>query len=135
VEGGQGDDLLDALDDRLIHQDGGGEALPPVDNPVSRRAQLVQVLHRPHPRIQQPVQDQPDRDPVVGDLRLGRDRIHPGADVLDPRAGNADPLDQPLRQDRLVGHVEELVLQGRTAAVENQDLHRTTSLDLDPFGG
>ena len=46
---------------------------------------------------------------------------------VDNAAVDADSLTEALGQDRLVGHVHQLVFQGRTACVDNQYFHRVKS--------
>lgn len=73
------------------------------------------------------LQDQRHAFFVVGDLALQPPDLV-GVVVLDGAAFFPDPLDQPPGNHAFFGHLVELVLDRRTAAVDDQDLHRMGSL-------
>jgi hypothetical protein len=54
--------------------------------------------------------------------------------MLDAPTLDTDTFHEPLCHNFLTGHVKELVLEGRAAAVQNEDFHAITSLDLSNPG-
>ena len=60
---------------------------------------------------------------MIGNGRLGDDGFHTGLGVLEARTVDADALHKALGQHGLIVHVEHLILERGTAAVDNENLH------------
>ena len=123
VQWRQGHAALHGLQDLRVDLDGGREVLAPVNDAVADSGELVKRGEHAVAAPLQRVQHQLDRDLVVRDGRLLDQRFQPRLRVLDLGAVDTDPLHQPLGQNGLVVHVEELILQGGTAAVDDENFH------------
>ncbi len=111
MERGQGHALPDGVYDVVVDEDGIGEALSAVDDPVADGADLLDVLHDAVFPIGQCVHHVADGNPVVGDA--GPDRDLADAEGVVPKAGTvrADAFHAPPGDELFRLHVEKLVFQ------------------------
>ena len=122
VNGSQGSDLLDLVDDGIGHDLALGEELSTLHNAVADGADLALILHNSALAGGHHLNDLGESLGVGGEGNL----FGPGAAVGlmgDLAALDADALAQALAQHVLIVHVDELVLQRRRTAVDNQNLH------------
>ena len=130
VQGGQGGQLLVFGDDLIGHQHALVEGLAAMDAPVADGADLTDVVnglalaggHLLHH--------------LVEGLHMGGHGagLGPLLTVLlmgDAAALVADALAQTLAQQLLIVHVDELILQGRGTAVDDQNVHKNISFFCD----
>ena len=120
--------LLDPLHRLFRHQHGVLERLAAVEHAVAAGADLVQRSDRAVVLVRQRGEDGGNRLGVVLHVAGELDHLI-GAQhsLLEVRALDADALDQALRLDGLVVHVDELELQGGRASVDDQNLHGKVS--------
>ncbi len=117
-------DLADGLEDAVIDDNRLCELLAAVDNAVSDGTDLVQVPDDAALHIGQGIEHQADGLLVVLDLGNGLLLAQVIAHVLiGDGAVNADSLAQALCQNASIIGADDLELQGRTAAVDNKDVH------------
>lgn len=128
MEGGQRNNLFNALHDIDVDLDRRGEPISAVNDPVPGSGEFIETPDDAMSLMEKVFKDKLDGLFVVGDRHVGDDRIHASLLMLDSGTVDADPFHQPLGEDRFVGHVEELVLERRAAAVENENFH--TCVDL-----
>ena len=99
----------DLLQDVVVHEDGTGEEVAALDDAVAHRLDVLEGGK---------------------DARLGKvlhDLVTTGRGVLEDARGEADLLGDTFGDDVehiVVFHVEELVLDGRTSAIDDKDDHR-----------
>ena len=101
----------DLLQDVVVHEDGTGEEVAALDDAVAHR-----LVHAHF---------------VVGNRNILHDLVPAGRGVLEDARREADLLGDTFRDDVkniIVLHVEELVLDGRTSAIDDKDDHRYESL-------
>ena len=135
VEGGQRDALPDALHHVLVDDHGMGELLTAVDHTVAHRVDLGHVLDDAVVVVGQDLHDQLDGGLVVGHVTVGVVDVLTGGGVLDV-AVQADALAQALGQNFLGIGVQQLILQGRAACVDDQNFHGIFhSLLVNPWDG
>ena len=121
--------LLDALHRLLRHQHGLFERLAAVQHAVTAGTDFIQRRDGAVVLVRQRGKDGGNGFGVV--LHVAGKLNHlVGAEygLLEVRAFDADALDQTLRLDGLVVHVDELELQGGRASVDDQNLHGSISL-------
>ena len=120
VQGGEVAHLLDALDDVVVDEGGGVVLLAAVDDAVADGLDFLDVLDDPVLLVYQSVKDELHADLVVGDV-LFKDVLGVADLVGEARLVQTDALHQALGENLLGGHVEELVLDGRGTAVDDED--------------
>ena len=125
VEGGQGDALLQGLHDLVRDQDGAGEGLAAVDHPVTHRVDLLHGADDAVVLVHQGVQNGLDGLGVGGHGHVDGVQhllaLHLG--LVGELAVDADALAQALGQQGAGLGVQQLILQGRAASVDNQNVH------------
>ena len=124
VQRREGHDFLDAFDNFRSHQHGLGELLAAVNDAVSGCRELVEALEDPVLGIHQHIQHILDSLCMCREINFAHHCIHAGLRMLDARAADADTLHQPLGQHGFAVHIDQLILEGRTAAVENKNFHK-----------
>ena len=125
-------ELLDALHRLLRHQHGLFERLAAVQHAVTAGTDFIQRRDGAVVLVRQRGKDGGNSFGVV--LHVAGKLNHlVGAEygLLEVRTFDADALDQTLRLDGLVVHVDELELQGRRASVDDQNLHGSISSLFD----
>ena len=145
VQGGQGDTLADALHDSAVDDDGVGELLAAVNDTVAHGVDLGHIFDDTVVVVGQDLHDQLDGGLVVGHVTVCVVHITAGGGVLDV-AVDADALAQALSQNVFGIGVQQLILQGRAACVDDQNFHcvvpllsmiflnETKSCSVSPFG-
>ena len=119
--------LFDLGDDLRSEGRRGVEVAAPVYHPVTDRLHLGDVVQHAGLRIHERLHDQLQASPMSGDGHLAAP-LRLSCLGVDSRALLPDAADQAARQDRTGGSVAELVLDGRTAAVEGEYSHRDGDL-------
>ena len=121
VKGAQGDALLDGLDDLVVDNAGVGELHAAMEHTVANGIDLVNGLDDTVHRIYQDVQNRGNglgmggHGDVLDHLLI--------ADLVGQAAVDVDPLAQALGGNFAAFGVHELVLQGRTTGINNQNVH------------
>ena len=129
------DALPDALHHVLVDDHGMGELLTAVDHTVAHRVDLGHVLDDAVVVVGQDLHDQLDGGLVVGHVTVGVVDVLTGGGVLDV-AVQADALAQALGQNFLGIGVQQLILQGRAACIDDQNFHGIFhSLLVNPWDG
>ena len=122
--GARSDELAEGPQGVRVDAHGLREPVAAVDDPVTDRLDLRQVLDGAVDLVLQGVHEEAQgflvRGAVVVDLHV---RAGPLAVVVDERAADAHALDDAPGEDVAVVPPVELVLQRRAAAVEGQDIH------------
>ena len=131
VQWGKRDTFLQGGDDFMVYENRSREFLSPVYDPVTYRFQFFERGDHSVGSVQKRVKDHTDGDLVIRDRRIDRYGVHAGLGMFDPGSFDADPLDEPLRQDLFVRHREKLIFQRRTSAIQNKNFHTVSSLFLD----
>jgi hypothetical protein len=129
VQRRQNDALLYRLDHRIVHENGLRVLLTAVDNPMAYRRYLVQAAQNAGLRVGQEVQDHLYGVSVIGNGALANRVAAALAGMLYVGALDPYPLDKPLSEHRLVLHVEQLILQRRTATIQHEDFHSVTHIN------
>ena len=122
VEGSQRDALPDTLHNSAVNQHGVGELLAAVHHAVAHSVDLGHILDHTVVVVGQNLHDQLDGGLVVGHVAVSVVDVLVGGGMLDV-AVNADALAQALGQNFLGIRVQQLILQGRAACVDNQNFH------------
>lgn len=125
------DAVLDALDHFGIDPHGYGEPLPTVYDAVPHGPDLGQGADHAVLGVGEGREHIADRGAVVGHGVLTDVRGQAGGSVLEDSplpSVDGDPVRDPVSQDAGRLHVDELVLQGGTAAVDNENDHDVCSL-------
>ena len=122
----------DGLNARVVDKAALGELRAAVENAVADRVDLVHAGDNTVCRVDQRVQNGLDRLCVGGhgnvngvDLLLALHEGLVGELTVDP-----DALAQALRQKNLAVHINELILQGGAAGVDDKNLHVVKSLSI-----
>ena len=122
-------ELFNALHRLFRHQHGLLEGLAAVQHAVTAGTDFIQRRDGAFVLVRQRGEDGGNGFGVVlhvtGELNHLVGAKH---SLLEVRAFDADALDQTLRLDGLVVHVDELELQGGRASVDDQNLHGSISL-------
>ena len=122
VEGPKGDALLDGLDAGVVDDAAGGEGHAAVEDTVAHSGNLIgggdDALGGVHHDVQHCL------DGLVvgghGDILL---HVLTAGDLVGQAAVDADALAQALGEHLAALGLHELILQGRAARVDDQDLH------------
>ena len=136
VEGGQGDAVLQSLHDLVGDEDGAGKGLAAVHHAVTHSVDLLHGADHAVLFIHQRVQH------GLNGLGVGRHgHIHGVQGLLALHLGlvgelavDADALAQALGQQHAGLGVEQLILQGRTACVDDENVHDSRLLFFLLFG-
>ena len=119
VERAEFHELFALREIRLVHYRGVLENLRAVQDAVAYRVHLGEGLEDPVLRIGERGHDFLERGRVVRRLDVLRELVLARLLVDEPRAGDADALDEPLAEHLLALHVEELELQRRRTAIDD----------------
>ena len=123
VEGGQGDALLQSGHHLVVNLYRAGEGLAAVHHPVAHRIDLLHGGDHAVVRIHQSVHHRLDGLGMGGHGHVHRvDGVLAGG-LVGELAVDADALAQALGQHLLVVGVQQLVLQGRAAGVDDENFH------------
>ena len=121
-------EILNALHRLFRHQHGVLERLAAMQHAVAAGADLVQRSDRAVVLVRQRGQNGGNRLGVILHVAGELDHlVRAQHGLLEVRAFDADALNQALRLDGLVVHVDELELQGGRASVDDQNLHGKVS--------
>ena len=127
VQGGQGVALLNGGHDLVGDAHGLGKLLAAVDHPVTHRVDLLHGGDDAVLLIHQGVQHGLDGLGMGGHSHVGGLDSRFASGLISKLAVDADALTQALGQDLLGIGVEQLILQGRAAGVDDQYVHRSRS--------
>ena len=100
-----------------------GELFPAMHHTVTNGRNIGQGLDDPDLRIDQFFQHTLDRRPVIGDIHRFLHFLRPERRVFDNGILQADTLHQPCCHPFFIRHVEQLVLERRTAAIQHKYKH------------
>ena len=121
----------DLLQDVVVHEDGAGEEIAALDDTVAHSLDVLEGREDARLGIREGRQDEFHAHFVVGNRNVLHDLVTAGRGVLEDARREADLLGDTFRDDVehiIVLHVEELVLDGRTSAIDDKDDHRYESL-------
>ena len=125
VEGGQGDALLQGLHDLIGDEHRAGKGLAAMDYPVAHRIDLLHGADDAVVLVHQSVQHGLDGLGVGGHGHIDGVQhllaLHLG--LVGELAVDADPFAQALGQQGAGLGIQQLILQGRAASVDNQNVH------------
>ena len=125
VERSQGDAVLQGLHDLVGDEDGGVERLAAVHHPVAHSVDLLHGADHAVLGVHQRVEHGLDGFGVGGHGHVhgvqGLLALHLG--LIGELAVDADALAQALGQQHAGFRVEQLILQGRTACVDDENVH------------
>ena len=125
VEGGQGDALLQGLHDLIGDEHRAGKGLAAMDHPVAHRIDLLHGADDAVVLVHQSVQHGLDGLRVGGHGHIDGVQhllaLHLG--LVGELAVDADPFAQALGQQGAGLGIQQLILQGRAASVDNQNVH------------
>ena len=126
VQRREGDALLDGLHHIVGDADGGGELLPAVDDPVTHRVDLLHGVDHAVLGAGQLVDDGGNGLGVGGHGHvLVEDLLALHQRGVLQVAVDADALAETLGQHGLGLHINELILQGRAACVDDENFHKS----------
>ena len=117
--------------DVVVHEDGAGEEVAALDDAVAHRLDVLEGGEDARLRIREGRKDEFHAHFVVGNRNVLHDLVPAGRGVLEDARREADLLGDTFRDDVVdivVFHVEELVLDGRTSAIDDKDDHKYESL-------
>ena len=123
VEGAQGYALFDGGQHVVVDDHGLGELLAAMEHPMAHRVDLVHALHHADILVRQGFQHHADGLGMILHVLFKHVGILARGLVGQLRAVDADALAKPLGDNRAAVHVDELILQGRAACVDDQYLH------------
>ena len=136
VERGQGDAVLQSLHDLIGDEDGAGKGLAAVHHAVTHSVDLLHGADHAVLFIHQCVQHGLNGFGVGGHGHIhsvqGLLALHLG--LVGELAVDADALAQALGQQHAGLGVEQLILQGRTACVDDENVHDSRLLFFLLFG-
>ena len=130
VERSQGDALLHGRDDVVVDDDGAGELLTAMDHAVTHGRDLGHILDDAHLGVGQDVEDHLYGHFVVGHVLLDLHLVAAGGLVGEHAAVDADALAEALGDDGLGVDVDELILEGGAAGVDDENILHTASLSI-----
>ena len=122
VQGAQGDALLNGGDAGVVDEAGLGEGHAAVQDAVAHGVDLIGGLDHAIDRIHQDVQNGLDGFGMGGHGDIQHNFIAAGDAVVQPSV-DADSLAQALGGHVAGVRVHQLILQRRTACVDNQYIH------------
>ena len=125
VQGSQGVAAFDGLHDFIGDEDGGGECFAAMNHTVADSVDLAHGGDDAVFRIDQGVQDSLDGFGMGGHSHINGVQlllaVHLG--LVGELAVNADPFAQALGQQVASSGIQQLILQGGAACVDNQNIH------------
>ena len=114
--------LFDRPDDGVVDHDALGEPLAAVEHAMADRADLGHVGEHAVLRIGELVDDELRREGMIGDVDVEFELFASRSGVAHMSA-LTDAFAQTLGHDLPGIHIEQLILQRRAAAVDNQNVH------------
>ena len=124
VQGREIGELAEGGERRVVDDDRLGEPVAPVHHTVAHRRDVREAGDRPDLGVQEGFHDQLDGVPVVGAVLLLLDLLSALLRiVVDERPADGHPLDDTGGEHVLLLPAIQLVLQGRAAAVQREDVH------------
>ena len=121
MQGAQRDALLDGLDDLVIDDAGVGELHAAVEHTVANGIDLVNRLDHTVNWVNQDLQNCLDCFGMAGHGDILHNLLVPN--LVGQAAINIDTLAQALGGNIAGFRIHQLVLQGRTASIDNQNVH------------
>ena len=123
VQGGQGNEAFDVLNDLLVHQHGLVENGAALHDTVPHGRDLLQALDNAILPVDEGVLHLHKGGGVVQHVHGLLQLAAVGGLMGENAPGHADALAVALAHHLLVVHVDELILQGRAARVDDENFH------------
>ena len=123
VQGAEGDAVADGLLAGFVDDAGGDELVAAVQDAVADGVDLLDGLDHAVLRIDQDGQDGFDCLGMGGHRNIAHDLDVLGRNLMGQTAVDVDPLTQTLGEDLAGFRVHELILQGRAACIDNENVH------------
>ena len=124
VEGTQGYARLNGIQHVVVDDHGLGELFAAMEHPMAHRVDFVHAFHHADVLVRQGFQHHADGLGVILHVLFKHMGILARRFVGQLGAVDADALAKALSDDRAAVHVDELILQGRAACVDDQYLHK-----------